>query len=400
MTALDRRWFLVAALLIAVIAVPGKPLLAEVKTWDGKYSIEKIEVTMVYFLPRDREPLPDWKERLSYFSRRIEQFHGREFQGQSTLKVALQPEPFRSARVTEQLRDGDANFIFSQTLNEVDERLHFGRGESSAFPILLVLSDINWHPLDDFFRVKPSGDGAWKPEGYYADGRHFPGAESGGARATYLGDRGVGWGLVSADGWRVPYCGADCVVYHEGCGHTVGLPHPEPANKSVMSVAQYHGWLNETWLDESQKKRLGWVRPEQAFDDLADLFSMFTALPEPKVPKPGESVSLKLNWPAKSRVKACRVRLQTDSFGPWREIDSPTKRGVSQPERIDIGKFEHATPVSYRLNAVLDDGRDVELWGYFQVREKPDIWPTPPAGDTSPDGKRNGGQRSNKTTQP
>ena len=219
-----RRWFLAIAFLIAVIVVPGKPLLAEMKTWDGKYSIEKIEVTMVYFVPRDREPLPDWKARLSYFSRRIEQFHDREFQGQSTLTVDVQPEPFRSVRATAQLRDGDANFIFSQTLNEVDERLHFGRGERAAFPVLLVLSDINWRPLDDFFRVKPSGDGGWKPEGYYVDGRHFPGAtESGGARGTYLGDRGVGWGLVSADGWRVPCRGADCVVYHEGCGHTVRI---------------------------------------------------------------------------------------------------------------------------------------------------------------------------------
>ena len=98
-----------------------------------------------------------------HFSRRIEQFHDREFQGQSTLKVDVQPEPFRSVRTTEQLRDGDANFVFSQTLNEVDERLHIGRGERAGFPVLLVLSDINWRPLDDFFRVKPSGDGSWKP---------------------------------------------------------------------------------------------------------------------------------------------------------------------------------------------------------------------------------------------
>ena len=89
---------------------------AELKTWDGKHVIDRIEVTVVYFLPKGRTPLSDWKERASYYCRRIERFHEREFQGQSVLKTDLQPEPFASARTVEQLRDGDANAIFFQTL--------------------------------------------------------------------------------------------------------------------------------------------------------------------------------------------------------------------------------------------------------------------------------------------
>lgn len=364
-------------------------LLAELKTWDGKHSIEKIDVTVVYFVPKDREPLPDWKERVGYFCRRIERFHEREFQGQSVMKAVMRPELFRSARSTDQLRNGDANFIFFQTLGEVDEALQFAGGERTAFPILLVLSEINWKPLDDFFRVKPNGDGGWKFEGNYSNGRHFPGAESGGARATYIAGRGVGWGLVSADGWRVPYSGSDCVVYHEGCGHTVGLPHPEPGNKSVMSLGQYHGWISESWLDEAQKKRLGWTPPEKPFDRKADLFSMFTAWPEPRVPKPNEPVSLKLTWPEPARVKSCRVRLQTDVLGPWLDVTSlKPSPSDAPPDKIDLGRFDRATPVSYRIDAVLDDGRDVELWGYFQVREKTDVGPTPPTGTASSDAKR------------
>lgn len=363
-------------------------LSAELKTWDGKHSIDKIDVTVVYFVPKDREPLPDWKERVNYFCRRIERFHEREFQGQSTMRATMRAEPFRSARLTDQLRNGDANFIFFQTLGEVDEALQFARGERSAFPILLVLSEINWKPLDDFFRVKPI-DSGWKFEGNYSNGRHFPGAESGGARATYIAGRGVGWGLVSADGWRVPYSGSDCVVYHEGCGHTVGLPHPEPGNNSVMSLGQYHGWISESWLDEAQKKRLGWNPPEKPFDRKTDLFSTFTALPEPRVPKPNEPVSLKLTWPEPARVKSCRVRLQTDVLGPWLEVASFTpSESDLRPDKLNLGRFDRATPVSYRVDAVLDDGRDVELWGYFQVREKTDVGPTPPAGTASSDVKR------------
>ena len=101
-----------------------------------------------------------------------------------------------------------------------------------------------------------SSDGQF--EGHIIGDRHFPGAASGGARSLYQPDRGVGWGLVSGDGWRVPYSGTDCVVYHEGVGHPIGLPHPEPGDDSVMSLAQYKYWLNETWIDEPQKRKLGW----------------------------------------------------------------------------------------------------------------------------------------------
>ena len=91
----QRNYRLIAlSLCFAAVSAAGGPLRAELKTWDGKYSIDKIEVAVVYFLPNDREPLPDWKDRVSYFCRRAEWFHEREFQGQSTLKMALRPNRF------------------------------------------------------------------------------------------------------------------------------------------------------------------------------------------------------------------------------------------------------------------------------------------------------------------
>lgn len=348
---------------------------AELKTWDGKHSIDKIEVLVVYFLPRDRVAVPDWKERVSYYCRRIEQFHQREFQGQSVLTTVMHPDPLRSARTTRQLRDGDANFIFFQTLREVDETLGFGRGERKAFPILLVMSDINWKPLDDFYRTKPGEGGKFVFEGNYSQGRHFPGAEAGGARATYLADRGVGWGLVSGDGWRVPYCGSDCVVYHEGVGHTVGLPHPEPGNNSVMSMGQYHGWISQSWVDDAQKKRLGWINDKAVIR--TDLYSRFTALPNPVIPKPNEPVTLKLTWPDQATIKQLRVRFQTDLFGPWIDAEVPSLDGRQAPESVHLGRFDRGTPVAYRVDAKTQGGHDGELWGYFQVREQPDIYPQP-----------------------
>lgn len=369
--------FSVRAVFVSVIALTvstGGPMhvaeSAELRTWDGRHDISKIEVTVAYFVPKDRHPLPDWRDRVSYFAKRIEQFHAHEFDGQSTLKANVLNEPFKSARATAQLRNGDANFIFFQTLREVDHELQFGRSKNGAFPVLLVLSEINWRPLDDFFRVSPN-DGKLQFEGQIIRGRHFPGAKSGGSRATYLADRGVGWGLVSADGWRVPYAGTDCVIYHEGVGHPIGLPHPEPQNGTVMSLAQYRGWLSESSVDESQKKRLGWQQPEEKFDRSGDLFSSFTAIPTPLTPKPNEPVKLQLNWPKDALVSSIRCRVQTEIDGSWvltSEFSSPAEDSAA-PKRVSLGSFDRETPVSYRVDATLKNGESVELWGYFQVRE-------------------------------
>jgi hypothetical protein len=351
------------------------PCAAQLTTWDGKYPIDQIEVTMVYFVPKDRQPLADWKQRLDYYAQRIEQFHQREFQTQSTLNVKVRSQVFSSDFSTEQLRVGDANQIFFKTMEEVDRELQFGRSSKETFPILLVMSDINWRPLDDFFRVRFKNQKA-EFEGHYNQGRHFPGAESGGARAVYWDNVGKGWGLVSADGWRVPYTGSDCVVYHEGVGHTIGLPHTDQANTSVMSLGQYHGWINESYVDVPQKRKLGW-KPEKT--DENSLFSTFTAVPTPAVPQPSQSVSLQCTWPETTRLSSLTVELQTRLDSPWVLIKtySEVELAAGLPASIELGAFDRSTPVSYRVRANAKEQPDVELIGYFQVRNSEDEYPIP-----------------------
>jgi hypothetical protein len=351
------------------------PCAAQLTTWDGKYPIDQIEVTMVYFVPKDRQPLADWKQRLDYYAQRIEQFHQREFQTQSTLNVKVRSQVFSSDFSTEQLRVGDANQIFFKTMEEVDRELQFGRSSKETFPILLVMSDINWRPLDDFFRVRFKNQKA-EFEGHYNQGRHFPGAESGGARAVYWDNVGKGWGLVSADGWRVPYTGSDCVVYHEGVGHTIGLPHTDQANTSVMSLGQYHGWINESYVDVPQKRKLGW-QPQKT--DENSLFSTFTAVPTPAVPQPSQSVSLQCTWPDTTRLSSLTVELQTRLDSPWVLIKtySEVELAAGLPASIELGAFDRSTPVSYRVRANAKEQPDVELIGYFQVRNSEDEYPIP-----------------------
>ncbi len=343
-------------------------------TFDGKHPIGTIDLTVVYLVPKDRTPLIDWKERVDYFMKRIDAFERRESGGKSKLVIHAHSEPLVVARTAKEIRGDDPNQTFDHSMREAKEALKWP-GHPEGFPILLVLSDINWREMDDFHRIREV-DGVKKFEGSLGEhGRHFPGAEAGGARATYHAAEGLGMGLVSADGWRVPYSGSDCVVFHEGLGHTIGLPHPEPADDSVMSAAQYRFWINQTWVTPSQKKGLGWV--EDAREDARklasreptrDLFTAFTAIPQPDVPAPNEPVRLKFTWPVEARLRDLKIRVQTDLLGPWHTVPIPV--GDKPPDAVPIGSFDRDTPVSYRVDAVLQDGQAVELWGYFQVGKR------------------------------
>lgn len=365
-----------AATLCTVIGMVCAATAAEPTTFDGGHSIARIDLRVVYFVPADRTPLVDWHDRVAMLCQRIAAFHARELAGHSTLVPAIDPEPFISRRSTAEVRAGDANATFFRTLEEVDGRLGFGRRPEGGFPILLVLSDVNWRPLDDFSRQVPLA-GGWKHDGAIDPaGIHVPGAAAGGSRAVYLADRGKGWGLVSGDGWRVPCRGSDCVVYHEGVGHAIGLPHPEPGDDSVMGQAQYTLPLNRSWIETRQKRQLG-IDPGTP-PPPATFFDIFAAAPEPAVPQPGAEVAIVLDLPEEERLERVEVAYQTALRGPWIDlpVPDPTVR------RIPLPRFDRPTGVAYRVRATraAAAGRPAETasaWGYLQVRSDPDTPPPP-----------------------
>ena len=80
-------------------------------------------------------------------------------------------------------------------------------------------------------------------------------------------------------------------------------------------------------------------------------------------------------------MKSLRVRYQTSVDGPW--IDIPQRWEGAAPTKADLGKFDRATPISYRVDTELKNGATAELWGYFQVRQQPSVPPQPYA--LSPD---------------
>jgi hypothetical protein len=84
------------------------------------------------------------------------------------------------------------------------------------------------------------------------------------------------------------------------------------------------------------------------------------------------------------------VRIQTDIFGPWLEVPAPIADPARPPDGVPLPTFDRPTPVSYRVDVELEDGRRSELWGYFQVRERPDRNPIPalPTPDLAADEHR------------
>ena len=343
-------------------------------TFDGKYPIETINLSVVYLVPKDRTPLVNWRERVDYFLKRIDAFHRRESAGRSRLLIQLHPEPLLVGKTSR----GDQGHGSESNLRSFDARGALGPEMAPRRSRVPDPAGPQRHQPARAGRLLSDARGQRCPDlrgEYRRAGEAFSRGGVGQHRATYHADEGLGMGLVSTDGWRVPYSGSDCVVYHEGIGHPIGLPHPEPADDSVMGTGQYRYWIIQTWVTASQKKALGWLAGSKeepgkppSRQPTKDLFSAFTAIPRPIAPAHNELVSLDFTWPADAKLREIKIRVQTELRGPWQSI--PIQTDVKPPTSLPIGSFDRPTPVSYRVDVVLEDGQAAELWGYFQVAKR------------------------------
>lgn len=367
------------ALLITAMLWGTSSALAQedrLHAYGGDDCIERIDLVAVYYLTSEREPLPDWRERIEPMLRRCAAFHRREMTGRSTLEYRLLAEPFVSSATHGGLPQDDVNRFFWRLVNEVWESgvIEF---REDCFPIVLVMADINFSPgYDDWTRVcdgegcflaPPHDDCAGHVTG---SGEDRPGSRSGGARSVYWPERGIGLGLVTADGWRVPLKGSDCVVYHEGIGHAIGLPHPDPIDDSVMGMAQYRYFLNETWLNQDQKEAMGW-RPQDL--DYDNLFSQFSISHDPPAPRAGEAVTIQAHLPAGFEVERIQAEVQTDLWSLFRGLGEARVREMDEGGAI----YEWDAPargldegLAYRIRVETVCGQQEELWSYFKVREE------------------------------
>ncbi|MDX9752994.1 MAG: hypothetical protein RBU29_03485 [bacterium] len=347
---------------------------SSVHVYGATDSIQRIDAHAVYFVPNGSRPLPDWQDRIHYLMERTKSFHQREWAGQSTLNFTLFQEPFISKTKQGQFPSDDPNNFFWAIINEV---WHSGKIEfdPSALPILVVFSDNNFSPGYDDWTRECNGVGCPFPAphskcaGYVlANGEDRPGSRAGGSRSVFWPEMHIGLGLVTADGWRVPVKGSDCVVYHEGLGHSLGLPHPEPIDNSVMGLAQYIDSIQITWIDKNQKLVMGWQETEIQKNDL---FSNFTISHSPTPPVLGEPLTLIAEFPGPQVPRSIMAEYQTNLWDPFQSLGKPAF-GIAKDHYIatwTLPAHVHGRCFAYRITVESQDGQTEQIWNYAKIRE-------------------------------
>jgi hypothetical protein len=157
-----------------------------------------------------------------------------------------------------------------------------------------------------------------------------------------------------------------------------------------MSLGQYRSALAQSWVDAGQKKQLGFTADAANAPAADPIFDTFTATPEPAMPRPGESVALRLS-PLERSTPGLRVEVQTSLRGPWTSV--PVDAEALHTGLVSLGRFDRPCGVGWRVTGPTpkidteagDDAKHVPgdgpsaatAWGYFQVRLTPDVPPPP-----------------------
>lgn len=351
----------------------AQSLSSGIHVFGASDSLAKIEVQAVYFLPQDRRPLPDWKDRIQYYMDRAKKFHQRELCGQSVLNYAIYPSPFVSAVQQNKFPKDDPNNFYWAIINEVvsSNRIRFTPGQ---LPILVVFSDHNFSPGYDDWSRECNGTGCPFPaphsecKGYVlSNGDDRPGTRAGGARSVFWPEKHIGLGLVTADGWRVPLKGCDCVVYHEGLGHAFGLPHPEPIDNSVMGLAQYVDSIQKTWINDKQKESLGWSKQEIKKDDL---FSLFDVNHFPLKPSANDTIRITASFPGQYLAFHIEAEYQDDLWKPFVSLGKGKFQILKDQINLiwDLPKLPKGMSLSYRVKISSPQGNSDEIWHYVKNR--------------------------------
>lgn len=194
-------------------------------------SIKNVRVVTYYAVPSDRVPLTEqvWQPRLTQYMTRITNFHNQQFSNFSTASYKLAPTAIRLDKTSKELRDSDYfNYICKQAAAR-DKR------PAEAFSTYLIFAD-------------------WGMKDNTRDNCAIPYCTEGTDRLTYQqcgGDGGAyienptrnktyGCGIVSESTWKGSKPGVTSVMYHEGLGHPLNMPHSAPpATDGVMGLA---GW--------------------------------------------------------------------------------------------------------------------------------------------------------------
>ncbi|MBW3595825.1 MAG: hypothetical protein KY475_00965 [Planctomycetes bacterium] len=264
-------------------------------------SIRHVRLKAVYLVPKDRTPSAGWQDDLTNILPRLKNFHEREFRtarGGEFSKMSLELHgPVTGAKSTDGYRDLGDDF-YGKMVREVRELDRAGglthpvyesaSVEDQAGPpsvtVYLIFADWGLEDVapashyqkclwdeaahDYVCHGEPPSARDWLDErGYFVGGNAPAGydlsdiSQAGGSQARFWGiddELGAyGAGIVTEEGWKHPEIeGTAVVAYHEGPGHSLGMPHPEPEaanarNPGVMGLALYNSTLEDAYIEPS-----------------------------------------------------------------------------------------------------------------------------------------------------
>lgn len=311
-------------------------------------------------------------------------FHEREFAGRSKVDWRIDPRIY----VPENHEHPKVGYQWFWDIVGRVRRDQWKPDDSQGFPVLVVFTEMNvcagctgreWERTCDPTRCTCQPHDAACNGNRDGKGEDHPGSKCGGSQAVYWSEEKCGAAIVSGDAWRVPLRGSDCVAYHEALGHVLGLPHPEPANDSVMGRAQYRFSLSEAVLDEDQKVGMGWA-PSARTAERTDLFSAFTVTHLPADARVGQPVTITATLPGKTSARDIVAEFQTgDQRSPWTRLGAPRVRREGALLRCEWTLPAQDAPrlASYRVSVPDGRGGVLRQWAAARWRAA-DPQPTPP----------------------
>lgn len=192
-----------------------------VKQYGGTETIDKLNVRVVYFVPKGKMIDKDWEKKITWVMSKCKNFHEAEFELHSFFEYNLYPSPLIGEHYTEFYQK---KWYYSIG-DETSERLGFP-SEEKGYPILVV-----------FFEGEQA-DGGGCLGGLYKDG-------------GLVVISGEVMDSLPVDGIEKEGNFPSSVVYHE-IGHALGLPHEERHGLSVMGAKGTYAGLDNTSIDREQ----------------------------------------------------------------------------------------------------------------------------------------------------
>lgn len=216
-------------------------------------SLANVAIRAFYVVPKDRAPYATWNSRVTDLAQQAASFHEREFGGASHAMVAVYPNVVVSTKTTQELRQVSFQRDFCEQVSKIVPPNRNTFTSYAVFADFGEYDNVNGFCEANQKNIAPTCSArAGSPTI----------AQCFGSASDYLSDfygsGYMGCGVITEDGWKNDIPGVSSVVYHEGVGHTMAMPHLKPPSQTgVMGLAYSRCLdLNATYVEPEIKAKM------------------------------------------------------------------------------------------------------------------------------------------------